>query len=58
MKKIAIGTLGGTIAMAENNFGQMQPTLTSDILIKSVPELNKVAHIHAQTLTQLPSGSL
>ncbi|AGF75338.1 asparaginase [Bartonella vinsonii] len=58
MKKIAIGTLGGTIAMAADNLGQMQPTLTSDILIKSVPDLNKVAHIHAQTLTQLPSGSL
>ncbi|EJF81360.1 hypothetical protein MCQ_00058 [Candidatus Bartonella washoeensis Sb944nv] len=58
MKKIAIGTLGGTIAMAADSFGQMQPTLTSDILIKSVPDLNNVADIHAQTLTQLPSGSL
>ncbi|WP_455480918.1 asparaginase [Bartonella sp. B12(2025)] len=58
MKKIAIGTLGGTIAMAADSFGQMQPTLTSDILIKSVPDLNNVANIHAQTLTQLPSGSL
>ncbi|CAF25697.1 asparaginase [Bartonella quintana] len=58
MKKIAIGTLGGTIAMAADNFGQMQPTLTSDILIKSVPDLNNIADIHAQTLTQLPSGSL
>ncbi|AFR25926.1 L-asparaginase [Bartonella quintana] len=58
MKKIAIGTLGGTIAMAADSFGQMQPTLTSDILIKSVPDLNNIADIHAQTLTQLPSGSL
>ncbi|MET3560096.1 L-asparaginase [Bartonella japonica] len=58
MKKIAIGTLGGTIAMAADSFGQVQPTLTSDVLIKSVPDLNKVANIHAQTLTQLPSGSL
>ncbi|EJF80825.1 L-asparaginase, type II [Bartonella sp. DB5-6] len=58
MKKIAIGTLGGTIAMAADNFGQMKPILTSDILIKSVPDLNKIANVHAQTLTQLPSGSL
>ncbi|MBB5073368.1 L-asparaginase [Bartonella callosciuri] len=58
MKKIAIGTLGGTIAMATDSSGQMQPTLTSDILIKSIPGLNKVVNIHAQTLTQLPSGSL
>ncbi|WP_455475987.1 asparaginase [Bartonella sp. B17] len=58
MKKIAIGTLGGTIAMAADNFGQMQPTLTSDILIKNVPGLNNIANIQAQTLTQLPSGSL
>ncbi|WP_455478793.1 asparaginase [Bartonella sp. B10] len=58
MKRIAIGTLGGTIAMAADNFGQMQPTLTADLLIKSVPSLNKVADIYTQTLTQLPSGSL
>ncbi|WP_455479576.1 asparaginase [Bartonella sp. B23] len=58
MKRIAIGTLGGTIAMTADNWGQMQPTLTSDVLIKSVPDLNNVANIHAQTLTQLPSGSL
>lgn len=58
MKKIAIGTLGGTIAMAADSFGRVQPTLTSDLLIKSVPDLNKVANVHAQTLTQLPSGSL
>lgn len=58
MKKIAIGTLGGTIAMAPDNFGKMQPTLTSDILIKSVPDLKNIADIYAQTLTQLPSGSL
>ncbi|WP_455482083.1 asparaginase [Bartonella sp. B35(2025)] len=58
MKRIAIGTLGGTIAMAVDSFGQMQPTLTSDLLIKSVPGLNNVADIYAQTLTQLPSGSL
>lgn len=58
MKKIAIGTLGGTIAMAADNLGQMQPILTSDILIKSVPDLDSVADIHAQTLIQIPSGSL
>ncbi|KEC55721.1 asparaginase [Bartonella koehlerae] len=58
MKKIAIGTLGGTIAMAADNFGQMQPILTSDILIKSVPDLDSIADIHAQTLMQIPSGSL
>ncbi|WP_375687479.1 MULTISPECIES: asparaginase [unclassified Bartonella] len=58
MKKIAIGTLGGTIAMTADSFGHMQPTLTSDNLIKSVPALNNVADIHAQTLMQIPSGSL
>lgn len=58
MKKIAIGTLGGTIAMTADRFGHMQPTLTSDNLIKSVPDLNNIADIHAQTLMQIPSGSL
>ncbi|MBB4076442.1 L-asparaginase [Bartonella fuyuanensis] len=58
MKKIAIGTLGGTIAMTADNFGHMHPTLTSDNLIKSVPDLNNIADIQAQTLWQIPSGSL
>ncbi|ATO56807.1 asparaginase [Bartonella sp. 1-1C] len=58
MKRIAVGTLGGTIAMTANNLGQMQPTLTSDILIKNIPDLEKIADIHSYTLTQLPSGSL
>lgn len=44
--------------MAADNLGQMQPILTSDILIKSVPDLDSVADIHAQTLIQIPSGSL
>ncbi|MCZ2203401.1 asparaginase [Bartonella sp. A05] len=58
MKKITIGTLGGTIAMALDDFGQTQPTLTSDVLIKNVPGLQNIADIHTQTLQQLPSGSL
>lgn len=58
MKKISIGTLGGTIAMTSDDLGQIQPTLTSDVLIKNVPSLQSIADIHAQTLQQLPSGSL
>ncbi|ABM44910.1 hypothetical protein X471_01062 [Bartonella bacilliformis str. Heidi Mejia] len=58
MRKIAVGTLGGTIAMATDSCGKMQPIVTSDALINNIPSLKNIAHIHAQTLTQLPSGSL
>ncbi|MCZ2328047.1 asparaginase [Bartonella sp. F02] len=58
MKKIAVGTLGGTIAMVSDNNGLRQPTLTSNILIQNVPGLKEIADIHAHTLRQLPSGSL
>lgn len=58
MKKIAIGALGGTIAMVDDGGTGVKPTLTADMLIKSVPALRDIADIHAETLAQLPSASL
>lgn len=58
LPKIAIGALGGTIAMVASDSGGVQPTLTADLLVKSVPALAAVAEINATTLAQLPSGSL
>ncbi|AGF74027.1 L-asparaginase [Bartonella australis AUST/NH1] len=58
MKRVAIGTLGGTIATAADSDGQMQPILTAEMLVKNVPGLKNIADIQAQTLTQLPSASL
>lgn len=56
--KIAIGALGGTIAMVADATGGVQPTLTAETLIKSVAGLSDIARIHAETLAQLPSASL
>lgn len=55
---IAIGALGGTIAMVVGKSGGVEPELTADMLAKTVPDIGNLANIHAQTLTNLPSGSL
>lgn len=58
LPKIAIGALGGTIAMVADDTGGVKPTLSAEMLIKSVPELAGLADIHTTTLAQLPSGSI
>lgn len=55
---IAIGALGSTIAMVVGKSGGVEPELTADMLAKTVPDIGNLANIHAQTLTNLPSGSL
>lgn len=55
---IAIGALGGTIAMVAGKSGGVEPELTADMLAKTVPDIKNLANIHAETLTNLPSGSL
>lgn len=59
MAYISIGSLGGTIAMVKDErHGGVVPKLTADLLVKAVPELEKVARIKAESLAQLPSASL
>lgn len=55
---VAIGALGGTIAMLVGKSGGVEPELTADMLAKTVPGIGNIANIHAQTLSNLPSGSL
>ncbi|WP_297323399.1 asparaginase [uncultured Bartonella sp.] len=55
---IAIGALGGTIAMVEGKTTGIEPQLSAQMLVKSVPELSGCAKIHAETLAKLPSCSL
>jgi L-asparaginase len=55
---VAIGALGGTIAMTSSTGSAVQPTLSADDLAAAVPGLASVAEIRAATLAMLPSGSL
>lgn len=55
---IAIGALGGTIAMVAGKSTGIEPELTAEMLVKTVPELAGCAEIQTETLAKLPSGSL
>ena len=55
---VAIGALGGTIAMVAGKSGGVEPELSAEQLAKSVPSISELAVIHAETLAKLPSGSL
>lgn len=55
---VAVGALGGTIAMTSPDGGAVAPTLTAAMLTEAVPSLRAVAEVRAETLAMLPSGSL
>lgn len=57
--RIAIGALGGTIAMAADApGGAVSPKLDADSLVAAVPGLDQIASIEAKTLASLPSPSV
>ncbi|MBH9986922.1 asparaginase [Bartonella sp. W8098] len=58
MPTVAIGALGGTIAMVAGTSGGVEPELSADQLAKSVPGISELSTIHSKTLAKLPSGSL
>ena len=43
---VAIGALGGTIAMVAGTSGGVEPELSADQLAKSVPGISELATIH------------
>lgn len=55
---VAVGALGGTIAMTSADGSAVTPSLTAELLTGAVPALAGVARIRAETLAMLPSGSL
>jgi L-asparaginase len=55
--RVSLFTLGGTIATAQGEDG-MQPRLTADDLARSLGDLDGVAHVHSESLRQLPSPDL
>lgn len=59
MSFLAVGTLGGTIAMVEGQAGQgIKPELTADALIRSIPNFKPDFKIIAHSVLQLPGASL
>lgn len=55
---VAVGALGGTIAMTSADGTAVVPSLTGELLAEAVPGIGTVAVIRAETLAMLPSGSL
>ena len=56
--RVAVGSLGGTIAMTSETGSGVTPTLRADDLLAAVPGLADVADLEAVTLAMLPSASL
>ncbi|MET0999042.1 MAG: asparaginase [Marmoricola sp.] len=56
--RVAVGSLGGTIAMTSESGAGVTPTLRADDLVAAVPGLADVAALEAVTLALLPSASL
>lgn len=55
---VAIGALGGTIAMTSTDGSGVVPTLSAAALAGAVPDLADVAQVRVETLAMVPSGSL
>lgn len=56
LPKVAIGSLGGTISMTpESGSEGIVPTLSAADLIYSIPGVNQLAQIHAESLNQVAS---
>ncbi|MGA9746432.1 MAG: asparaginase [Nocardioides sp.] len=56
--RVAVGSLGGTIAMTSESGVGVTPTLEAGDLVAAVPALASVASLEATTLALLPSASL
>lgn len=56
---VAVGTLGGTIAMAPSEGGAgAVPTLHAEDLIAAVPSVREIAEVRAANLRRVPGASL
>ncbi|MEQ6902498.1 asparaginase [Nocardioides sp. YIM 152588] len=58
LPRIAVGALGGTIAMTSADGRAVSPSLSAADLTAAVPGLATLADLSAETLAMLPSGSL
>lgn len=58
MKKIKIITLGGTIAMKEDEHGKATPAVSGDDLVSCIPGLKEIAEVSITSFCNIPSGHL
>ena len=59
LPRIALFAMGGTIASLPTKGGEEAvPTLTADLLVKAVPQLDGLAKLEARTFCQTASGDL
>ncbi|WP_142850842.1 asparaginase [Telmatospirillum sp. J64-1] len=56
--KVAVLSLGGTIAMTQSGQGGVVPTLTGEMLVAAVPALQDLADIQALSFRQKPGAHL
>jgi L-asparaginase len=56
--RVAVGTLGGTIAMSSDTRTHVTPRLSAHELVAAVPGLESIASVEPKTLSNLPSASL
>jgi L-asparaginase len=57
LSRIKVYALGGTIAMVEGQHGVV-PGLTGQSLVAAIPDLTKVAHVEAETLSTVASPNI
>ena len=55
---IRVMSLGGTIAMTQQDGAGVTPTLTAEMLVNAVPGLTQIARVQALSFRQLPSAHL
>ncbi len=55
---IRVMSLGGTIAMTQQDGDGVTPTLTAEMLVNAVPGLTQIARVQALSFRQLPSAHL
>ena len=58
MKRIALISTGGTIAMTKDENGLARPALDADSLLKAVPEITNIAYVVADPWRNVPSTFL
>lgn len=57
--RVVVGSLGGTVSMTSESSQQgVLPTLTAQDLVDNIPEIAKVADIHAENILKTPSAHL
>lgn len=57
-RRVAVRSLGGTIAMTSTKESGARPTVTADSLVEAVPELQQHADLEATTVCNIPGASL